>query len=278
MTNETERDPVGALVDRFIARAQRELAHRWNTWALDLSRNEVHEVVGALMARQVTLACQLASSPLIWNGHTAPIILRAMADVYITLAWVLRDPVERSRKFIHFGLGQLKLSIEHRRAEFEKRAVLEGEREQVEAQEVWLNSQRASFLTDVNLGSWSGASTREMAVEAGCLDFYNYVYVPFSGCAHSMWQHVGAYNLKRCTNPLHRMHSVPDASEPPISADYLYLAGKYLQKTMRAVDDTVGTSFPEKSAFEMLCEDLDAEEDSGVSGGQTSPEKVGDPQ
>jgi len=30
-----------------------------------------------------------------------------------------------------------------------------------------------------------------MAEEAGCIDFYNYVYSPFSGCVHSMWQHIG---------------------------------------------------------------------------------------
>jgi hypothetical protein len=33
-----------------------------------------------------------------------------------------------------------------------------------------------------------------MAEQAGLLDFYNYVYTPFSQCAHSTWYHVGRYN------------------------------------------------------------------------------------
>lgn len=256
MDDETSTDPLAGLIDSFVSRATEELNLRWKSWHLDLSRNEVHEVVGALMARQVTLACQLAESPNIWNGHTAPILLRAMADVFINVAWVLGEPVERARKFIFYGLGQAKLNLEHRRAELKTRNPLEGEIEMLDAQEAWINSQRATFLTDVDLGSWSGISTRGMSEEAGCLDFYNYVYAPFSGCAHSMWQHVGVYNLERCTNPLHRLHSIPQTVDGMIDPHYLYLAGKYLQKTFHSIDQKVGTSVEVKSAFDLLNEGL----------------------
>jgi hypothetical protein len=273
MTEETEIDALPALIERFVSRANAELDTRWKGWTLDLSQSEIHEVVGGLMARQVTLACQLASSPPIWNGHAAPILLRAMADVFITVAWILNDPLERSRKFIHYGLGQAKLIMEHRRAQLETRKPRPGEQEALDAMEAWINGQRATFLTDVNLGSWSGISTRDMAQEADCLDFYNYVYAPFSGCAHSMWQHVAMYNLKQCTNPLHRMHLVPDASEGPIDPHYLYLAGKYLQKTFRAMDDVLGTSIEGGSAFDLLCEDLKGFESSADAGEAHAPQQ-----
>jgi hypothetical protein len=125
------------------------------------------------------------TSPSSWNGHIAPLLLRAMADVYINFAWVLCDPGDRAKKFILYGLGQAKLELEHRRADLASREAKVGELERIQIQEDWINKQRATFLTDVNVGSWSGISTRTMADEAGCIDFYNYVYTPFSACTHS---------------------------------------------------------------------------------------------
>lgn len=179
-----------------------------------------------------------------------------MADAYITLAWLLKDPLDRCKKFIHYGLGQEKLQLEHRRAEMDTKEPREGEREYCEAIEAWISSQRATFLTDVNLGSWSGMTTRAMAEEAGCLDFYNYVYTPFSACAHSMWQHIARYNLKDCRNPLHRFHWVPAVPDAPLDSDCLYLAAKYLQKTFTRFDGAVGITTDIPSAFDVLCQGL----------------------
>jgi hypothetical protein len=55
-----------------------------------------------------------------------------------------------------------------------------------------------------------------MAEEAGCIDFYNYVYTPFSACAHSMWHHIARYDLRECGNPLHRHHRRPGAGGQPL--------------------------------------------------------------
>ena len=96
-------------VDEYIHGIRKELHTRWHSWEFDPDQTEVHEVVGALLARQVTLATQLAGSPAIWNGHVAPVLLRTMVDAYITLAWILKKPLDRSRKFILHGLGQEKL-------------------------------------------------------------------------------------------------------------------------------------------------------------------------
>ena len=84
MSDELAADPVLVLAERFAARASEELSERLSAWKTDLSREEEHAVLGALLARQVTLASELALSPSFWNGHVAPLLLRAMADVYIT--------------------------------------------------------------------------------------------------------------------------------------------------------------------------------------------------
>ena len=265
MNEESYFKQIEQLITSFIKQARLELEERWEKWALDISENEIHEVVGALLARQVTLARQMAECPSIWNGHIAPIILRAMADVYISLAWVLKDPLGRSRKFISYGLGQDKLQLEHRKAQIEERDPTPQEKMLIEATETWINSQRFTFLTEVNIGSWSGISTRQMAEEADCLDFYNYVYTPFSACAHSMWHHIARYNLKQCLNPLHQYHHVPDDPEFPIDPHNFYLAAKYLQKTFSAFDKIFSIKKSTQSAYDQLCDGLDKLSDSEVS-------------
>ncbi|MGH6917121.1 MAG: DUF5677 domain-containing protein [Geminicoccaceae bacterium] len=253
--HETELKSVDEALDRFINRASDELFRRWEKWRVNLSEAEVYEVVGALLARQVTLATELARCPHTWNGHVAPLMLRAMADVFISIAWILGDPLERARKFIRYGLGRLKLELEHRKAEAD--GPYPESENFVQLQEDWINEQRFSFLVDVDLSAvWSGMSTRQMAEEAGHLDFYNYVYMPFSGCTHSMWQHIGRYNLKTCVNPLHRYHRAPACPVFEADIDYLYLAAKYLQKTFVTFDDATGFKLEGKSAFELLVDEI----------------------
>jgi hypothetical protein len=101
------------IMHEYARAAESELTERWKNWKLDLTYREMYEVIGALLGRQVTLATSLALSPENWNQHVAPLILRSMADNYITLAWIFCEPVERSRKFFYYGLGQEKLQIEH---------------------------------------------------------------------------------------------------------------------------------------------------------------------
>jgi hypothetical protein len=180
-----------------------------------------------------------------------------MADVHITIVWILKEPQTRSKKYILYGLGQQKLHLEHRKNELSSREAVDGEIETINAIEHWIEKQRDLFLTEVNIGSWSGLNTRAMAEEAGCLDFYNYVYSPFSPCVHSMWQHVSVYNLVQCENPLHRLHHVADIVELNPDPNYLFLAAKYLQKSFASFDEAIGLNIKSPSAFKELCTAFD---------------------
>ncbi len=262
MSEESDFSQLKELIEVFIKQARIELKERWEKWIINLDKKEVHEVVGALLARQVTLARQLAENPQIWNYHTAPIILRAMADVYISLAWILQEPLDRSRKFISYGLGQAKLELEHRKAEIGDREQTPKEKRFIDICESWINSQRFTFLTEVNVGSWSGITTRQMAQEADCIDYYNFVYNPFSACSHSMWHHIARYNLEQCANPLHQYHQVPKDVELPMDSYIIYLAARYLQETFSAFDDKLSIQVEAPSAFEHLCDGLDKLNDS----------------
>jgi len=244
---------ISNMISNFCEQSSVEFNERVSLWKTDFACNEVHEVIGSLISRQVVIAQNLALCPQNWSGHIAPLFLRAMADVHITIVWILREPKTRSRKYICYGLGQQKLQLEHKKSEVSSRSAIDGEMEWINAVENWIEEQRATFLTEVNLGSWSGLNTRAMAEEAGCLDFYNYVYSPFSSCVHSMWQHVSIYNLVQCENPLHRLHHVAAIIKRDPDLHYFYLASKYLQKSFASFDEAVGLKIKSPSAFNELC-------------------------
>ena len=207
---------------------------RWEKLPVEIYESETFETIGGLMARQSSLAIDLAMSPSIWTGHVAPLVLRCMTDAHITLAWILRDPTKRAKQYILYGLGQEKLQIEHLKAEVDQDD--EDSQKAIERRESWLNSQRHDFMTEVNVGNWAGLNTREMASDSECESLYKFAYAPFSGAAHNMWQHVSRYNLKPCANPLHKYHQVPTSLEAPTDPYFVLRSAKYLQGTYEIID------------------------------------------
>jgi len=83
---------LNSIRDAYIKNAETELLERIELWKVDLAENEKYEVIVGLLARQATLAIQFATVHPIWNGHMAPLILRIMVDLYITLSWIFMDP------------------------------------------------------------------------------------------------------------------------------------------------------------------------------------------
>lgn len=159
-------EDVFGAIERKI---RQELRMRCEAFAPDFQRPEVFNVLTALLARQATLAIEFASAPQIWSHHSAPLFLRAMADVHITLSWILLDPETRARQYIDHGLGQAVLELEHRKKPLES---AEGARKTdleqfVQIQEAWINAQKWNFLVEVNLGAWSGKSTRKWRNKLG---------------------------------------------------------------------------------------------------------------
>jgi hypothetical protein len=269
---DSERLPIDQVLHSYVDLVREELNDRWEQWKLDLAVSEMYEVVGALLARQVTLATQLALAPSIWNGHVAPLVLRSMIENYINLAWIFQDPVERSRQFVLHGLGQAKLLIEHRKTILRNRGDNADEDPLIQVHEVWLNSQRFSFLTEVNVGAWAGVDIREMASQTGCEDLYRLAYMPFSGATHNMWHHVEMYNLLQCANPLHQYHRVPIDPDLSPDIDYLYRAAKYVQIAFELFDAKTGISSRTESAFDTLTQHIGALGRSAPSGDDSSAE------
>lgn len=256
MKSEEFWEQIEGIMRDYVRMANHELSERWKNWHLDLTCREMYEVIGALMARQVTLATQLVLSPQIWDQHVAPLILRSMADNYITLAWIFCEPVDRSRKFLFYGLGQEKLQLEHLKARLSAHSIDAEEYPEVKYREEWINNQQWTFLTEVNLGSWSGIDTRTMAEQADCLDFYNYSFQPFTSAVHNMWNHVAKWNLVYCPNPLHRYHGMPAVRHLGASIDFVLEAASYADKAFVLFDEKTSNTTKPRSAYEQLRQGL----------------------
>jgi len=244
-------DYLSTTIDEYIECARHSFRARIDAWNVDIFEKEVNEVVGGLLARQVSLATTVAKSPWVWNVHVLPVVLRCMADVYITFCWILKDPKARSRQFIEYGLGQEKLAIEKYREVLSEEGDPDPDAvEFIESREKVLDAERYRFLIPVNLGSWSEISTRDMAIEVGEKRFYDLVFAQFSAAVHSTWQHIWRLNLFPCSNPLHMGHRVPH--DPDLSPDpeLFTNAAKYLCKTFAKFDAAILAIVPEGDAYE----------------------------
>ncbi len=220
------------LVDDFRGKVKAEIKRHVNAIPIDLIEPQVHSVLGALLARQGTIAIELAQAVSAWNYHSAPLFIRAMVDAHITIAWLMLDPKDRSKKYVEYGLGQSKLHLEHLKSDLTSRGIDHQKDESIQEMEAWLNAQKLMFLLPVELGSWSNISTREMAIEAGLENAYNFSYQPFSGCVHSTWNHISQYNARRSESPLHRHTFVAAMPEFPPDAHQLDTVARWLDETL----------------------------------------------
>lgn len=91
----------------------------WGAVNIEYDKLDAYSVIGGLLLRQVTLSIQMARSPNVWNEHSAPLFLRAMTDLHITLSWIMIDLEQRPNKYILHGLGEEKLLIAHYKKELE---------------------------------------------------------------------------------------------------------------------------------------------------------------
>ncbi|MEO6883838.1 MAG: DUF5677 domain-containing protein [Bacteroidia bacterium] len=235
MKNEIEK-----IFKTYIANLEQDLIDRWNWWQKDVSTPELYEVISGIISRQICLAINIVGNNSLWNSHVGPVLMRSLIDNYINFAWILIDPLKRSQRFIYFGLGQEKLHLEHFKNQFSEVEVPDQIRMQMDAIEGWIDSQRYTFLTDVNLKSWPEVPVRQMAEEAGCTDLYNHAYQPFSSVAHNMWNHIGRYNMQTSSDPLHKYLRHPVIMHLTPTLYYVELTIKYVDKMFDKFDKTFG--------------------------------------
>lgn len=261
-------DEMHKLIESYTNYLGESFEAIWNLIPIEADKLEAYSVIGALLSRQVTLSLEMMKSPGTWNGHSAPMFLRSMTDLQITLGWILEDIEERSRRYIMHGLGEAKLSMEHYKAEVE----LEPEgvyadqlREMSERHSQWINSQRREFFVEVNLGNWAKLDTFAMAREIGKESLYKFAYRPFSQATHNMWPHVSVYNTTHCENALHRFHLIPRLFNAKFEPDFMYRSCKYVHQTYELLINRFDLNFNGKMPLEWWGEFFSAEEEDSLN-------------
>lgn len=239
------------MLKLFVEHVNAQVHKRWGLWTKQHEQRHIHEVVGGLLARQATLATELALNPYVWNPHSAPLFLRAMVENCITVAWILKSPDERSKQFIAYGLGQENLLLEQAKADLREAGKDPDADHMIATWQQWLNGQRFTFLTEVNVGNW-GPSLRQMAEEAGLIELHRRGYARWSSATHSMWHHIVRFNLQACTNPLHGSHLIPTIHRINPEPEILLIAAEYVDVAIRSFDEATGTSVGDLDAVEVL--------------------------
>lgn len=245
------------LAEDFERAARLAVARLYGAYEHSAEGIPEQEVVFGLLARQASLAIGLLRSPQSWNGDMAPVMLRTMIDLHLTLAWILQDPAPRSREFVNYGLGRTKLYAEHLKQQIEMGEADPSMSEYVQALEAFISADKYPWLVEVNTGAWGGEDLRKMAQATDQENLYNLAYSPFSAATHNTWQHVSMYNLIPCEEPLHALHRVPAIAVALFDPDYAYRAAKYLDRSLGAVAEWLGESISPDGLQELVATTLD---------------------
>jgi hypothetical protein len=203
-----------------------------NQARLDIYEPDRDEVVFGLSSRQFRLYSQLATIHKLWTYDSSKMIHRAMVDTLVTLKWLVQQSDKTVfSKFKEYSVGNTKL------------AKLKVE-EMIDKGETYLEplAKELSFLVNeeiweefvnINLAdNFAGTNFRQMAIDTNLKRIYDLIYSPASSVIHGEWVSLKRYNMRRCSNPLHRFHRVPEL-EPPmiISPHSVFLAGRILLDT-----------------------------------------------
>ena len=245
-----------SAIENFASHIEGLLWNRWNAWGCLHEARDSNEVIGAFLSRQVTLTAELARNPGAWNAHLAPLVLRPMVEALITLGWILGDPQERAKRFILYGLGQEKLLLEHEKAKLTEQGIQSDEDQNILEWDRWLNAQRYTHLTEVNVGDWAGVNLREMAEDIGQLDLHRIDYGRWSGATHNLWNYLVRFNVQHCKNALHGFHRVPIVPRLNPDPSYLQWAAEYLDKTFALFDENTGVDVGGPTGVELLDQEL----------------------
>ena len=244
-------------LEAFVEHLESQVQERWRFWATNHEQRHVHEVIGGLLARQATLASQLAMNPLTWNEHSAPLFLRPMVENCITTAWILGDENERdnrAKQFIEYGLGQENLLLKHAKANIQEQRLDPEDDPAIKQWEEWTNSQKYTFLTEVNVGNWADKNLREMAEQVELIDLHTWDFALASGAVHSTWNHLVKYDLRDCSNPLHGHHRIPYAQPLGADTEFLGKAAGYVDATNSVFDRATGYELGDPTTLQVLDE------------------------
>lgn len=248
ITNEIPKEFIEkypAFVEEYRENVTECFNVRWWQITPDIHQVKKCTVVGGLMARQATLAIQMASNRGIWNKDVGSLILRSMVECHILMAWILfKDADLRCKMYIDDGVKKRGQYIE----KFERYT----QTEQPHSDELKDALARMKDEMEVLSAEWGTAGVSvsgtkpnvyEMAKDVGLESFYQSMYTLLSGSPHNDWMDVCGRNIELYKNPLYKGHKIPfvrrDDGETNMS--FLQLSARYITLTYELWDKNMVT-------------------------------------
>ena len=203
----------GENLRRFTLDVLSSFVEALETAPAHLYANERQEVVSGLVARAGRDLVAVLGAPDLWCLEHGAHIGRMLVETKIYLHWMAQQDPTIYRQFQEYGAGKAKLYARIS-DELPDQARAPGFHESIdELQRLSHNDDVLDHRTvDTRDTFADGKSIRDMAKEAGLLDFYRQTYSLSSGVAHSEWWSVETHGMEPCLNVLHGMHLVPSLS------------------------------------------------------------------
>ena len=204
----------------------------------DLYDPERDEVLAGLFSRAARLYVLLAEDPNLWARDVGAILVRCLADTAINFGYLARKGKEEDfRRFKEYAEGQEKLLMLHLQDTYRGEKSLEGRDADDMADSM---GPLVPELLTVELGHWLKRTTRALARSAGLEELYRIVYSPSSADIHGTWLSLKRSNLLPCSEPLHRLHLLPQIIDPPVFAIIFITAQRALQVCIQIGSETLG--------------------------------------
>ncbi|WP_206453341.1 DUF5677 domain-containing protein [Aurantimonas marina] len=133
------------------------------------------------------------------------IALRTIVECFINLSYLSKEDNETIwLQFRNYGIGKAKLAFLKNVDEDKTPDFID-----VEKLEFFANEDYWQEFIDIDLGSWSSKTLRDIAVASSVKDVYDKHYDVLSAFSHGNWLAVRHVVFDTCLNPLHRFHRVP---------------------------------------------------------------------
>jgi len=197
------------------------------TFEYDLYDTDKNEVILGLLARMIRLYTLFLENSNLWAGDISSILVRCFTDTWITFGYLAHAATNKELKqYIEHSRCKDKLLFLHLMERSQRLKFADTTEEELIAE---LGGGFMTEIQSVELSHWAKSNARTMAKSAKLEHIYKLVYDPTSMHVHSGWKSIRTFNLRYCSEPLHRYHRVPVLQsplyilEPLISFENLFL-------------------------------------------------------